>query len=59
MLDGISNQHLARLKREMMFNPIEKIQVASLLVGFIAAVIAASAELGYWAILFRWFYCNI
>ena len=53
LLDGISNQHLARLKREMMFNPIEKIQVASLLVGFIAAVIAASAELGYWAILIQ------
>lgn len=50
---GISNQHLALLRRTMQFARIAKIQILSTLVGVVTAVFMAICGYGYWALVLR------
>ena len=50
---GISNQHLALLRRTMQFARIAKIQILSTLVGVVIAVFMAICGYGYWALVLR------
>jgi PST family polysaccharide transporter len=52
-LFGISNQHLALLRRTMQFARIAKIQILSTLVGVVVAVFMAICGYGYWALVLR------
>src|ERR1700730_798524 len=53
VLWGISNQHLALLRRTMQFARIAKIQVLSTLVGIAMAIFMAICGYGYWALVLR------
>ncbi|SDS99231.1 lipopolysaccharide biosynthesis protein [Bradyrhizobium canariense] len=53
VLGGMSNQHLALLRRSMQFGRIANIQILSSLAGIAVAVIAASCGLDYWALVLR------
>ena len=67
---GVSNQHLALLRRTMQFGTIARIQVSSTIVGILIAVAMASCGYGYWALVLRpissalcvvlgaWFFCR-
>jgi PST family polysaccharide transporter len=53
VLFGISNQHLALLRRTMQFGKIAKIQILSTLVGTAIAILVAMRGHGYWALVLR------
>jgi O-antigen/teichoic acid export membrane protein len=53
VLFGISNQHLALLRRTMQFAGIAKIQILGTLVGIAIALSMAICSYGYWALVFR------
>jgi len=53
VLLGISNQHLALLRRTMQFARIAKIQILSTFVGIAIAVFMAICGYGYWALVLR------
>jgi PST family polysaccharide transporter len=50
---GVSNQHLALLRRTMQFAKIAKIQILSTLAGNAVAIFMAISGYGYWALVFR------
>jgi O-antigen/teichoic acid export membrane protein len=53
LLFGVSNQHLALLRRTMQFARIAKIQILSTLIGVGVAIFMAIYGYGYWALAFR------
>jgi O-antigen/teichoic acid export membrane protein len=53
VLWGISNQHLALLRRTMQFGRIARIQLLGSLVGIATAIVLAMAGCGYWALVAR------
>jgi PST family polysaccharide transporter len=53
VLFGISNQHLALLRRTMQFARIAKIQTLSTLLGIAIAILLAVCGYGYWALVLR------
>jgi O-antigen/teichoic acid export membrane protein len=53
VLSGVSNQHLALLRRTMQFGTIAKIQVLSTSAGIAIAIITAICGYGYWALVLR------
>jgi O-antigen/teichoic acid export membrane protein len=53
VLWGVSNQHLALLRRTMQFARIAKIQILSTLVGIAIAIFMASCGYSYWALVLR------
>jgi PST family polysaccharide transporter len=53
VLFGISNQHLALLRRTMQFARIAKIQILSTLLGVAIAIFIAICGYGYWALVLR------
>ena len=53
VLWGLSNQHLALLRRTMQFGRIARIQLLGSLVGIAAAIIVAIRGYGYWALVAR------
>src|SRR5216683_7350416 len=53
VLFGVSNQHLALLRRTMQFGTIAQIQISSTLVGTAIAIFMAVCDYGYWALVFR------
>jgi O-antigen/teichoic acid export membrane protein len=53
VLYGISNQHLALLRRSMQFARIAKIQILSTLIGIAIAIFMAIGGYGYWALVLR------
>jgi O-antigen/teichoic acid export membrane protein len=50
---GMSNQHLALLRRTMQFGSIAKIQLLGTLAGIAVAVVVAICGYGYWALVLR------
>src|SRR5215813_5939365 len=53
VLWGMSNQHIALLRRTMQFARIAKIQILSTLVGIAIAIFMASCGYSYWALVLR------
>jgi PST family polysaccharide transporter len=53
VLFGMSNQHLALLRRTMQFGAIAKIQLLGTLAGIATAIIMAVCDYGYWALVLR------
>jgi PST family polysaccharide transporter len=53
VLWGVSNQHLALLRRTMQFGKIAKIQIFSTLAGIAIAILLAVCGYGYWALVLR------
>jgi O-antigen/teichoic acid export membrane protein len=53
VLSGLSNQHLALLRRTMQFGKIAQIQISSNLLGTAIAIFIALCGYGYWALVFR------
>jgi len=53
VLFGVSNQHLALLRRTMQFARIAKIQILSTLLGITIAIFIAMCGYGYWALVLR------
>src|ERR1700730_10138202 len=53
VLYGVSNQHLALLRRTMQFPRIAKIQILSTLIGVVIAILIAISGFGYWALVLR------
>src|SRR5712671_1181844 len=53
VLFGVSNQHLALLRRTMQFGKIAKIQILSALIGVGVAIFMAICGYGYWALVVR------
>ena len=53
VLFGVSNQHLALLRRTMQFATIAKIQILSTLAGAAIAIFTAICGYGYWALVLR------
>jgi O-antigen/teichoic acid export membrane protein len=53
VLSGMSNQHLALLRRKMQFGTIGKIQFLGTLAGLVVAVVVAVGGYGYWALVLR------
>jgi O-antigen/teichoic acid export membrane protein len=53
VLWGVSNLHLALLRRTMQFGAIARIQVSSTFVGIVIAISMASCGYGYWALVLR------
>ena len=53
VLSGLSNQHLALLRRTMQFGRIGKIQFLATLAGIAIAVVVAICGYGYWALVLR------
>lgn len=51
LLTGLSIQHQALLMRQMRFGVYALIEIASLVIGLIAAIIAAVLGAGYWALV--------
>jgi O-antigen/teichoic acid export membrane protein len=51
LLTGLSIQHQALLMRQMRFGVYAAIEVASMVIGLIAAIIAALVGAGYWALV--------
>jgi PST family polysaccharide transporter len=51
LLAGLAIQHEAILSRQMRFAAIVVVEVVALLIGFVAAVIAAWRGAGYWALV--------
>jgi PST family polysaccharide transporter len=53
VLWGVSNQHLALLRRAMQFGKIAKIQFLGMLAGVAIAIVLAVCGYGYWALVLR------
>ena len=53
VLWGVSNQHLALLRRTMQFGRIAKIQILGTLAGIAVAILMAFCGYGYWALVLR------
>lgn len=53
VLTGVSNQHMALLRRTMQFGTIARIQLSSTFVGVVVAILMASWGYGYWALVLR------
>jgi O-antigen/teichoic acid export membrane protein len=53
VLWGVSNQHLALLRRSMQFGRIAQIQLLGILAGIAIAVVMAVCGYGYWALVLR------
>jgi O-antigen/teichoic acid export membrane protein len=53
VLSGLSNQHMALLRRTMQFGKIGRIQLFGTLAGTAVAVVAALCGYGYWALVLR------
>jgi len=53
VLSGMSNQHMALLRRTMQFGKIGQIQFLGTLAGTAAAVVVAICGYGYWALVAR------
>jgi len=53
VLFGVSNQHLALLRRTMQFARIARIQILGTLVGIAVAIFMAVYGYGYWALVLR------
>jgi len=53
ILWGVSNQHLALLRRTMQFGTIGRIQLLGTLAGIAVAIVMALAGYGYWALVAR------
>ena len=53
LLFGMSNQHLALLRRKMQFVRIARIQIVSTLAGIAIAIFIALCGYGYWALVAR------
>src|SRR6266481_8297271 len=53
VLWGMSNQHLALLRRTMQFGTIAKIQFLGTLAGIAVAILIAFCGYGYWALVLR------
>src|SRR5215470_1124022 len=53
LLFGVSNQHVALLRRTMQFARIAKIQILSTLIGIALAIFVAICGYGYWALVLR------
>jgi PST family polysaccharide transporter len=53
VLFGMSNQHLALLRRTMQFARIAKIQIFSTFAGVVIAIFIAICGYGYWALVLR------
>jgi O-antigen/teichoic acid export membrane protein len=53
VLSGVSNQHMALLRRAMRFAKIGQIQFLSTLAGIVVAVVLAMRGHGYWALVLR------
>ena len=53
VLWGVSNQHLALLRRTMQFGRIAKIQLLGSLAGIVTAIVLAIGGYGYWALVAR------
>ncbi len=53
VLWGVSNQHLALLRRTMQFGRIARIQVLGTLAGIAVAILTAICGYGYWALVLR------
>jgi O-antigen/teichoic acid export membrane protein len=53
VLWGLSNQHLALLRRTMQFGTIARIQISSTLAGIVVAIFMALCGYGYWALVLR------
>lgn len=51
VVSGSSIQHQALLKRKMQFGSIAKIEIISVLLGVLTAIVAAYFGLGYWALV--------
>ena len=51
ILSGLAIQHEALLSRQMRFGALAAIEVVSLVLGFLAAIIAAWFGAGYWALV--------
>ncbi|MGE0096340.1 MAG: lipopolysaccharide biosynthesis protein [Alphaproteobacteria bacterium] len=51
IVSGLSTQHMALLRRQMRFGALASLQVGAELVGMAAAVAAALAGMGYWALV--------
>jgi O-antigen/teichoic acid export membrane protein len=51
LLTGMTIQHQAILMRQMRFGVVAAVEVASMVVGLVAAIIAALAGAGYWALV--------
>ncbi len=51
LISGLSLQHLALLRRQMLFDRIIFIEMGSQLVGLIVGIIGAKNGLGYWALV--------
>ncbi len=65
VLWGMSNQHLALLRRAMQFGTIARIQVSSTFAGIVVAISLALCGYGYWALVLRpvisalWLACGV
>ena len=53
VLFGMSNQHLALLRRTMQFGAIATVQILSTSAGIAVAIIMAIYDYGYWALVLR------
>jgi O-antigen/teichoic acid export membrane protein len=53
VLWGVSNQHLALLRRTMQFGKIARIQSLGTLAGIAVAIVLAFSGYGYWALVLR------
>jgi PST family polysaccharide transporter len=53
VLWGVSNQHLALLRRTMQFGTVAKIQFLGTLAGIAVAILIALCGYGYWALVLR------
>jgi O-antigen/teichoic acid export membrane protein len=53
VLWGVSNQHLALLRRTMQFGRIARIQTLGTLAGIVIAIVIAICGYGYWALVLR------
>jgi O-antigen/teichoic acid export membrane protein len=53
VLSGLTNQHMALLRRTLQFGRIGRIQLFGTLAGTVAAVVMAIAGYGYWALVVR------
>jgi PST family polysaccharide transporter len=53
VLAGLSNQHMALLRRTMQFGKLGQIQLLGTLAGIAVAIVAAIFGYGYWALVLR------
>ncbi len=51
ILGGLSIQHSALMKRQMKFGVLETIEIVSLVIGLLSAVLSALSGFGYWALV--------